>query len=80
MDLTAEGSEFESRLGQEIFFLTISSRPVLGPTQPPIQWVPRAPSLGVKRPGIEADHATPTSAEVTNMRICTSTPPYVFMA
>jgi hypothetical protein len=36
----------------------------LGPTQPPIQWVPGALSLGVKRPGREADHSPPSSAEV----------------
>jgi hypothetical protein len=36
----------------------------LGPTQPPIQWVPGALSLGVKRPGREADHLFPSSAEV----------------
>jgi hypothetical protein len=36
----------------------------LGPTQPPIQWIPGAPSLGVKRPGREADHSLPSSAEV----------------
>jgi hypothetical protein len=35
----------------------------LGPTQPPIQWVPGALSLGVKRPGREADHSPP-NAEV----------------
>jgi len=29
----------------------------LGPTQLPIQWVPEAFSLGVKRPGHEADHS-----------------------
>jgi hypothetical protein len=28
----------------------------------------------------EADHSTPASAEVRNMWICTSTPPYVFIA
>jgi hypothetical protein len=33
-------------------------------TQPPIQWVPGAISLGVKRPGREADHSPPSSAEV----------------
>jgi hypothetical protein len=37
---------------------------VLGPTQPPIQWVPGALSLGVKRPRREADHSHPSSAEV----------------
>jgi hypothetical protein len=36
----------------------------LGPTQPPIQWVRGAPSLGVKRPGREADHSLPSSSEV----------------
>jgi hypothetical protein len=36
----------------------------LGPTQPPIQWVPGALSLGVEWPGREADLLPPTSAEV----------------
>jgi hypothetical protein len=36
----------------------------LGPTQPPIQWERGALSLGVKRPGREADHSPPSSAEV----------------
>jgi hypothetical protein len=39
-------------------------RMVLGPTQPPIQWVPGALSLGVKRPGHEANRSPPSSAEV----------------
>jgi hypothetical protein len=34
----------------------------------------------VKRPGREADHSPPTSAEVKKMWIYTSTPPYAFMA
>jgi hypothetical protein len=38
--------------------------PALGPTQPPIQWVAGAISLGVKWPGCEADHSPPSSAEV----------------
>jgi len=37
---------------------------VKGPTQTLIQWVPEALSLGVKRPGHEADHSPPSSAEV----------------
>jgi hypothetical protein len=36
----------------------------LGPTQPPIQWVPGALSLGVKWPGCEADHSPQSSTEV----------------
>jgi hypothetical protein len=47
-----------------IFLLTTASRTELGPTQPPIQWVPGAPSLGVKWPGREADHPPQSSAEV----------------
>jgi hypothetical protein len=34
------------------------------PTQPPIQWVSGALSLGVKRPRREADHSPPFSSEV----------------
>jgi hypothetical protein len=48
---------------------------VLGLTQPPIRWVPGALSLGVKRPGREADHSPPSSAEVKNACSYTSTPP-----
>jgi hypothetical protein len=59
---------------------SMSSRPVLGPTQPPIQWVPGAISAGVKRPGHEVDHSPPTSAEVKKTWIYISIPPYVFMA
>jgi hypothetical protein len=36
----------------------------LRPTQPPIQWMPGALSLGVKQPGHEADHSPPSSAKV----------------
>jgi hypothetical protein len=35
---------------------------------------------GVKRPGREADHSPPTSAEVKKMWIYTSIPPYALMA
>jgi hypothetical protein len=35
---------------------------------------------GVKRPGREADHSPPTSAEVKKIWIYTSIPPYAFMA
>jgi hypothetical protein len=48
------------------FLFTTLSRPVLGPTQLPIQWVPGALTLGAKRPGRVADHSPPSSAEVKN--------------
>jgi hypothetical protein len=47
-----------------IFLFTTTFRLALGPTQPPIQWVPRALSLGVKRQGREAGHSPSSSAEV----------------
>jgi hypothetical protein len=62
------------------FLLSTSSRPVRGPTQPPIQWVPGAISPGVKRLGRESDHTPPTTAEVMKTWIYTSTPQYAFMA
>jgi hypothetical protein len=49
-----------------------SSIPVLGPSQPPVQLAKGALSPGVKRPDREADHSPPTSAEVKNTWIHTS--------
>jgi hypothetical protein len=37
---------FDSRRGLGIFLFTAASRTALGPTQPPIQWIPVALSLG----------------------------------
>jgi hypothetical protein len=39
-----------------------ASRPVMEPTQPPIQCVPGAFSLGVKQPGREAYHSFSATA------------------
>jgi hypothetical protein len=55
---------FDYWQGLGIFLFTTASRTALGPTQPRIQWVPGALSLGVKRPRREADHSPPSSAEV----------------
>jgi hypothetical protein len=63
-----------------IFVFTTASRTALGPTQPPIQWVPAVLSLGVQRLGREAEHSPPSSAEVKNVWSYTSTPQYVFTA
>jgi hypothetical protein len=63
------------------FVFTTASRRALGPTQPPIQWVPGALSSGTKRTGREADHSPPSSAEVKNTLSYTptTTPQYAFM-
>jgi hypothetical protein len=63
-----------------IFFFTTVSRMALGSTQPPIQWIPGALSLGVKQLGHEADHSPPSSAKVNNSWSYTSTPQYIFVA
>jgi hypothetical protein len=39
MGSTPEVSGFGSQQRQEIFLFSITFRPALGPTQPPIQWV-----------------------------------------
>jgi hypothetical protein len=57
---------FDSRQGLGIFLFTTASKTALGPTQPPIQLVLGALSLGVKRLGREANHSPPSSAEVKN--------------
>jgi hypothetical protein len=70
---------FESQLGEEVYLLSQTSRPALGPTQPAIYWVLGAPSLGVKRPEREANnfHLAPM------LRMSAAIPPlplYVFVA
>jgi len=61
------------RVAINALFKNISSPS--GPTQPPIQQVPGAISLGVKRRGSEANHSPPSSSEVSNAWSYTSTPP-----
>jgi hypothetical protein len=59
--LDDRGVGVRALVGSRIF--SAASRPALGLTHPPIQWVPGDLSPGVKRPGFEAD-LSPTSAEV----------------
>jgi hypothetical protein len=56
------GLDFWRGLG--IFLFATASRTALGLTQSPILWVPGAPSLGIKRPGREANNSPPSSGEV----------------
>jgi hypothetical protein len=68
-------------------YLPVWSRIFSFPRRPDRLWGPsnllsngyRGLSLGVKRPGREADHSLPASAEVKKMWIYTSTPPYACM-
>jgi hypothetical protein len=49
------------------FLLPMSSRPAVGSTQPPVEWVPGTLSSGVKQSGREADYSSQASAKVKNM-------------
>jgi hypothetical protein len=62
------------------FHFSMSSRAALGLTQPPIQWVRKALSPGVKRPGRESDKSPPTTADAKKTWVYTSTPPFAFTA
>jgi hypothetical protein len=58
-DYRLDGSGSNSG-GDKIFH---SSRPALGPTQPPIKWIP-GPSQGKVRLGRASDHSPTSSAAV----------------
>jgi hypothetical protein len=73
MALTSQTSG--GRSGTKAMELLLWFRPALGPTQPPIQWVSEALSLGVKQKRREADHLPPTRIEIKKTSIYTSTLP-----
>jgi len=60
------GSKFPAGETMELFLCATTSRPALGPTQPPTQWVTGTLTPGSKRPWHEVDHSPPSSAEVKN--------------
>jgi hypothetical protein len=70
-----------SNLGEvKNFNFSISSRPDLGSTQAPNQWILGVLSSEIKRLECEADHSPQTNAEVKKTWVYTSTPLYAFMA
>jgi hypothetical protein len=74
LDWTAEESWVDSQQEQEISHFTVSSIPILGCTEPPIQQI-----LAVKQLGHEAVCSPPVSAKLQNECTCTSTSLYSFM-
>jgi hypothetical protein len=61
---------------QRIFLLVSASRPALGPTQPPVQWVPGVLSPGVKRGrGVTLTTHPLLVPRLTMNRSYTSSPP-----
>jgi hypothetical protein len=54
------------RTEKEYLLFASTSRPALGLTQSPIQWVQGALSPVAKRSGHEADHSPPSSVKVKN--------------
>jgi len=60
--LQAGRAGFDS--GQGIFPFATASNPALGPTKPPIHWVPGAFIPGVKRPGRKANHSALPNGEI----------------
>jgi hypothetical protein len=79
--LRAGRSGFNPRHGQRIFLLAAASRPALGPTQPPTQWVPGVLSPGVKRGrGVMLTTHPHLVPRLRMSRSYTSSPPCASMA
>jgi hypothetical protein len=76
MGWTREGSEFESRWGQELSLPHVIQTG-FGAHSTSHPMGTGGSFLGVKRPGREADRSPPANTE---NKIHTSTPPYAFVA
>jgi hypothetical protein len=78
--LRARRSGFDPLEGQRIFLLVPASISALGPTQPPIQWVPGVLSPGVKRGrGVMLTTHPHIVPRFIMSRCCTSFPPCASM-
>jgi hypothetical protein len=74
------GVQFPAVAMMGFFLFATASRPVLGPTHSPIQWVPGALSPGVKRPGHEADHSPNLVPKLRMRGAIHPLPKYICMA
>jgi len=72
--LQAEWPGLNSWQRQGIFLFATTSKPALGPNQPPIEGVQGAPSLWVEWLGHGVDHSPSSNAKVKNAWSYTSTP------
>jgi hypothetical protein len=63
-----------------IFLFTTASRPALGSTQPPIQWLSGVLYPEVKRSGRETDYSPPSVLRLRMREVIPPLPQYVFMA
>jgi hypothetical protein len=63
---TAKNSRFDSHMWGELLLFSMRSRPALGPTHFPTQWVLMALSPELKWLGHEDDHMPPSTAKVKN--------------
>jgi len=53
--------------GMDFFLFATSSGPPLGPTHPPLHWVPGTLSPWVKQQGRGAEHSLPFGADAKNV-------------
>jgi len=69
--LLAGQSMVQASEGQETFFSSRTTKPALGPTQPPIHWI-----VGVKWSELEVNQSSPSSGKVKNESCYNSTCPF----
>jgi len=72
--LTFQDKDSIALRGKRFFLFPETSRSILGPTQPSIEWMLWAFSSGVKRPGCEANHSPSPCSKVKNKWNCSSAP------
>ena len=71
IDYELGGLGFESWYRRDIFLFSTTSKLALGAHPLPTLWAP-AFLTGVKWPGLEGDHSTPSNVEVMNVWIHTA--------